>query len=166
MSAKTDLEAREAELARKEANQVLLQNPNSQASVVTDGGIQEGRLRCKDQTCPKHWEHVPLKVRVEELHKFMDLAPAGSRDHHYSPIVLDSHVFYYPQESIICECGTTGVVIPPGGQSAFDSEFDERIAEAGPSLADTGNSRMQRIKQLQEHEAMVKSLQNGAPGPS
>ncbi len=154
------LEAREAVVSRKETHQQILQNADGKGSAVLDHGIQTGTLRCKDQLCKHHWETIPLKLRVEELVKFMDMAGPGSRVHSFNNVVNNSHFFYYPEESVVCPCGKEGVVLPPDAKSAFDEEFEERIAESGPGKADSEKSRMQRIKQLREHEAIIKELQD------
>ena len=125
-----ELEAREAALARREANQVKLQNPHAEGSTVLDHGIQEGKRRCKDQLCEFHWQPVPIPVLVTELCKFEDLGTG--RIHEYTSRALNSHMFYEEQEPLTCKCGKQGFLIPPGGKSAFDSEFEERLAESGP----------------------------------
>ena len=153
------LAAREAEVANTESNQAKLANGEGHASATLDHGLQEARLRCPDQVCPNHWVFRPVKVRVEELVRFMDTSNPGSGSHAFNNVVLSSNKFYYPESDTKCQCGKECVLIPPGGQSCFEDETAERIAEAGPGLADNAKSRVERIKQMKEHERLIKEMQ-------
>ena len=152
------LAAREAEITNQESNLAKLANGEGHASASLNHGLKDAKLRCPDQVCPGHWELRTIKVRHEELVKFMDTSNPGSGSHSFNNVVLNSHQFYWPEEDTVCECGKESILIPPGGQSSFEDETAERIAEAGPSYNDTAKSRTERIRQMREHEKMLAEM--------